>query len=150
MRLKTKTLLSVCLPLFPLIATVDQASGAAKQTLRWKANGACVDVFENGKTEYILNNGNTCDFTVTVKPAIPSRTIALQFFDDVTGQWTTGGRATTNKKGVTRLGVVHTVKDGDCGEDSTLQFRLNMASKGPSKEQNSDSFWITYIMDECK
>jgi len=150
MKLKTKTVLSVCLPLFLLMTTVDQASGAAKQTFKWRASGVCVDVLENGKTEYTLYEGNTCDFTMTVKPANPSRTIALQYFDETTGQWTTGGRATTNKKGVTRLGVVHKVEDDDCGEDTTLEFRLNMAKKGPSKAQISDSFWITYIMDECE
>ena len=147
---KSKILLGVFLSIFPLIATVEQASGATKQTFKWSASGACVDLVKNDKIEYTLYESNTCDFKVTVNPANPSRIIALQFFDKEAGVWTIGGQATTNKKGVTRLGVIHTVKDGDCGDDNTLQFRLQLAKKGSSKAQTSESFWITYMMEECK
>ncbi len=147
---KSKILLGVFLSLIPLIVTVEQASGFAKQTFSWSASGACVDLVKDEKIEYTLYESNTCDFKVTIKPANPSRIITLQFFDKEAGIWAIGGQATTNKKGVTRLGVIHTVKDGECGEDNTFQFRLQMAKKGSSKAQTSESFWITYIMEECK
>ena len=64
--------------------------------------------------------GNLPRLVVTAVPALPSATVALEFWRD--GQWRTESRVRTGPSGVAEIGV-----DPSCGDrwcDETISYRL--------------------------
>jgi hypothetical protein len=142
-----KTTTGVALTFLLLFVSAEQASAKkVAQTIKWSVTGNCVDLFEEYQENYIVNEGESCLFSVTVKPAKPSRTVALQWFDSDAGKWVVYNQARTNKSGLARLNVNFT--DDECWGEQSWEFRIGMARQGSLPPVTSSTFWITKV-DDC-
>jgi hypothetical protein len=139
------------LPLLPnseisYASSMYSQATSGKQVVTWSVGGDCVDLYDEYQTEYLMYEGEDCYFSVRVKPALPIRTVALQWRDE-DGRWNTERQAKTNKIGVAILRPDSTDSDGYFLCDY-YDYRLGVARLGSAKAVLSATFSIEFIADE--
>ena len=107
-------------------------------------------MFDEYQTDYKLYEGEDCYFQVKVVPALPVRTVALQWWDDEDGRWYSERQVKTNKKGIATLRPITTYDDGTfiCAD---YDYRLGIARLGTAKAVLSETFSLEFVSndDDC-
>ena len=124
-------------------ASTTPQSISGKQKVSWFVGGDCVDLYDEYQTEYILYEGEDCYFRVKVVPALPVRTVALQWQDD-DGRWVVERQAKTNKKGIAILRPVTTDSDGAFLCDY-YDYRLGVARLGNARAVLSETLSLNFV-----
>ena len=124
---------------------------SGKQKVTWFVGGDCRDLFDEYQTDYKLYEGEDCYFQVKVVPALPVRTVALQYWDDEDGRWYSERQVKTNKKGIATLRPSTTYSDGTfiC---AYYDYRLGVARLGNAKAVLSETFSLDFVsnnVDDC-
>jgi hypothetical protein len=129
----------------PILLGGGTASGASQQTVKWTVIGDCVDMYDEYQTTYTVYEGDNCYFKVTVKPAKPQRTVALQWYSDDDGRWVTEDEKKTNiKTGVATLYLDEYDSDGYFF-DGEYEYRLGVARLGSLPAKLSPTFYVDFV-----
>lgn len=118
---------------------------SGKQEVTWEVLGDCVDEFDDYQSEFVVYEGEQCFFAVTVVPAKPIRTVAIQW-KDPNGRWVSESVARTNKNGTGFLYPDTLDVDSDFLCDS-FDYRIGLARLGNAKSLVSEVFNITYVAE---
>jgi hypothetical protein len=117
---------------------------SGKQKIYFSVKGDCVDWYDEEQDEYLIYEGEDCDFVVRVVPPKPVRTVALQFEDD---GWYVEVEKKTNKSGIAIMSPRSTDSKGNFLCDSWY-YRLGVARLGAAKAVLSDEFIISFVCDD--
>lgn len=120
---------------------------SGKQKVTWFVGGDCVDLYDEYQTEYTLYEGEDCYFQVKVVPALPVRTVALQWYDDESGRWYSERQVKTNKKGMATLRPNTFYSDGTFICDY-YDYRLGVARLGNAKAVLSETFSLDFVSND--
>ena len=119
---------------------------SGKQKVTFGVGGDCADMYDEYQTDYVINEGEDCYFTVKVVPAKPLRTVALQY-QSSSGRWITEAEARTNAKGIAILRPETTDSDGYFLCDY-YTYRLGVARLGNAKALLSSTFEIEFVSSD--
>ena len=146
--IKIQKILAVgSLILTPTLLSSTQVSGVSQQTVKWTVIGDCVDMYDDYQSVYTVNEGDNCYFRVTVKPAKPQRTVALQWYSSDEGRWIIEDEEKTNvKTGAANLYLDEYDSDGYFF-DGEYEYRLGVARLGAMPAKLSPTFYVNFVTD---
>jgi len=128
-----------------LLGEPGPVSGVVQQTVKWTVIGDCVDLYDEYQSTYTVYEGDRCYFKVTVKPAKPQRTVALQWYSDDDGRWLIEDEKKTNAKtGVATLFLDEYDVDGYF-LDGEYEYRLGVARLGALPAKLSPTFYVDFV-----
>lgn len=140
-----RILVIVSLVLTPTIVSSKQVSGVSQQTVKWSVIGDCVDMYDEYQSVYTVAEGDSCFFRVTVRPAKPQRTVALQWYSSDEGRWVIEDEKKTNAK----TGAANLYLDEYDSEgyffDGEYEYRLGVARLGALPAKLSQTFYVNFV-----
>lgn len=121
---------------------VEEDSGYLTQTIDYSISGGCQDSYEEvGYYGMMESLDDTCTLIVEVSPAVPQRTVELQFFED---GWVTESTATTDSEGFAYLDVDPYCED-DYWCEGLWEFRVLVNERDTLPSDSSPTFEIEFF-----